>query len=238
MLTLKNYSVSIGDKPILHDIDFSFEEGKTYVIMGPNGSGKSTLALSLAGSPDFTVSNASRAEFLGEDLLALPSEKRAQAGLAVTFQSPPALSGVTVFQLLRVALSGRVSPQDIRTEMLACAEELRIGKELLSRSLNDGFSGGERKKMEMLQMAILKPKLVFFDEIDTGVDVDAINTIIEFLRRHKQKKQTFIFITHQKRLADRVAPDQVLVLKKGKLAKTGGKELIGEIEEEGYEHLL
>lgn len=237
MLTLKNYSVQIGDKPILHDINFSFEEGKTYVIMGPNGSGKSTLALSLAGSPDFTISDESHVQFFDHNLLALPSEQRAQAGLTVTFQSPPALSGVTVFQLLRVALSGRVSPQDIRTEILAYAEELHIGKELLSRSLNDGFSGGERKKMEMLQVAILKPKLVFFDEIDTGVDVDAINTIVEFLRKHKQKDQTFIFITHQKRLADMVAPDQVLILKKGKLVQTGDATLIQTIEEKGYESI-
>jgi Fe-S cluster assembly ATP-binding protein len=234
MLKLTHYSVSVNDKPILKNISLNFEEGKTYVIMGPNGSGKSTLALSLMGSPDFVVNDGGSAEFLGSDLLSLKAQERAQAGLAITFQSPPSLSGVTVFQLLRVALSGKMSPQDIRTQLLEYAKELKIPKELLSRSLNDGFSGGERKKMEMLQIALLKPRLVFFDEIDTGVDVDALRTITTFLKKHKRKDQIFVFITHQKRLADFVSPDTVVILKDGKVVKTGDAELIREIEEGGY----
>lgn len=237
MLTLNNYSISAGDTLILKNISLNFKEGKTYVIMGPNGSGKSTLALSLAGSPNFIARKNSKAIFLGSDLLSLKSEERAQAGLALTFQSPPSLSGVTVFQLLRIALSERVSPQELHTKLLEYAEELKIPKELLSRPLNDGFSGGERKKMEMLQIALLKPRLIFFDEIDTGVDVDALNIIVTFLKNHKEKNQTFVFITHQKRLADFISPDMVVILKKGEVVKMGDASLIEEIEKKGYENI-
>lgn len=237
MLELKNYSVSAQDKPILKHISASFKEGKTYVVMGPNGSGKSTLALSLMGSPDFSVSQESSATLGTKDILSLPPEKRAQAGLFVTFQTPPSLSGVTVFQLLRTALSGHVSANEVREKIVVFAKELAIPKELLSRSLNDGFSGGERKKMEMLQVALLEPKIVFFDEIDTGVDVDALRTIITFIQKHKKATQTFIFITHQKRLADAVSPDTVLILKNGALVKEGNRDLIREIEEEGYQRI-
>lgn len=237
MLTLTHYSVSVKNKKILNDISVNFERGKTYIIMGPNGSGKSTLALSLAGSPDFTVDEKSSVHLDDIDITALSAEKRAKSGLFITLQSPPSLSGVTVFQMLRVALSGIVTPQDIRTEILTYAKELKIPKELLSRSLNDGFSGGERKKMEMLQVALLKPNVVFFDEIDTGVDVDALNTIVKFLHAHKKKEQTFIFITHQKKLADFVSPDTVIILKKGEIVKTGDASLIKEIEEKGYENI-
>lgn len=237
MLSLKRYSVSVDKKPILKDITLSFEEGKSYVVMGPNGSGKSTLALSLAGSPDFSVSTASEVFLDAENLLLLPPEKRSRAGLFVTFQSPPSISGVTAFQLLRTTLSGRMSATELREKILAFAQELAIPKELLSRSLNDGFSGGERKKMEMLQVAVLEPKVVIFDEIDTGVDVDALKTILHFIRTHKNNPQTFIFITHQQRLADAVSPDAVVILKNGEVVRQGDKTLIQEIERAGYGNL-
>ncbi len=237
MLTLKNYSVSIGTKNILKNISLTFETGKTYVIMGPNGSGKSTLALSLMGSNDLAIDLGSEALLENNDLLSMKIEERAKAGLGITLQSPPSLSGVTVFQLLRVALSGEMSPQDIRIKLLQYADELKIPRELLSRSLNDGFSGGERKKMEMLQIALLRPRIVFFDEIDTGVDRDALNTIVTFLKKHKEKDQTFIFITHQKRLTDLIDPEVVAVLKNGQIVRTGDVSVVKEIEEKGYENI-
>lgn len=205
--------------------------------MGPNGSGKSTLALSLAGLENFSVDKDSAVLWNTINLLTLKTEERAELGLFVTLQSPPSLSGVTVFQLLRIALSGKMSPQDIRTKLFAYAEELKIPKELLSRSLNEGFSGGERKKMEMLQVALLSPSLIFFDEIDTGVDIDALNTIVAFLKKHKKKDQTFVFITHQKRLTDCISPDKVIILKNGRIARIGNASLIQKISKEGYEDI-
>lgn len=238
MLTLKNYSVFVGDKTILKDLSLTFEKGKVYVLMGPNGSGKSTLALSLMGISDFTHSPDAQALLEETDLLALTPEERSQAGLFTTFQSPPSLSGVTVFQLLRLALEGKRSPQEVRSELLSYAKALNIPQELLSRSLNEGFSGGERKKIEMLQVAVMKPKVVMFDEIDTGVDIDALRTITEFVKKHKTPDQTYIFITHQKRLAEYVSPNRVVILKNGTVARVGDDSLVKEVEEKGYEHIV
>lgn len=236
MLTLNNYSVSIGNKEILHTLTLRFEKGKTYILMGPNGSGKSTLALSLAGFPGFTVEKSSKVFLSKKNLLSLSPEERSQKGLSITFQSPPPLPGITVFQLLRTALSGRVSAQTVQKMILCFSKDLRISRELLDRSLNDGFSGGERKKMEALQIAVLKPKIVFFDEIDTGVDRDALHDMISFLKKNKNTEQTSVFITHQKRLADLVSPDKVIVLKKGQVSKIGETSLAKTIEEKGYQN--
>lgn len=244
MLQLKNYSISADKKDILKDINFTFEEGKTYAIMGPNGSGKSTLALSVAGAPQFVPSNSSELLFEDKKITSLAPEKRSAAGLFVTMQSPPSLSGVTVFQLLRTVLSqlrqgfagqaGKMSALDVRTKISEIIEKLSISPELLKRSLNDGFSGGERKKFEVLQMAMLEPKLVFFDEIDTGVDVDALKTISTFLKKNKKENQTYIFITHNTRILEYLKPDTVLIMKDGQIVKTGTAELAKEIEENGY----
>jgi Fe-S cluster assembly ATP-binding protein len=203
--------------------------------MGPNGSGKSTLALSLSGANSLRVNPSSQALLDETNLLDLPPEQRAQSGLFVSFQSPPALSGVNVFQLLRTSLGKRISAIDLKSRLERIAGELAIADNFLSRSLNDGFSGGERKKMELLQLAALDPKCVILDEIDTGVDIDALRTITTFLRNWKSETKTLIAITHRASFAQEIDADTVTILKKGRIVESGGKELAERIEKEGYE---
>jgi Fe-S cluster assembly ATP-binding protein len=237
MLTLRNLSVSIGEKSILKKIDYTFEKGKIYAIMGPNGSGKSTLASSVMGHPLYELSDTSDIIFNNESIKDLKPEERAQKGIFLTFQSPLSLSGVTLFQLLRYAMSGKMDPLVLRQTIQAYAKKLHVKEELLSRSLNDGFSGGERKKMEVIQAAIINPEIIFFDEIDTGVDVDALRSIATFLL-DIQKGKTLVFITHYQRILKYLKPDNVLVIKDGELKKVGDSSLVEQIEEKGYESIV
>lgn len=243
MLTLQNVSVSIDGKNILDGISLDFKPGKTYAVMGPNGSGKSTLASAIMGHPDIVYSRASKIlagtkpACRGRNIKALSPDKRAQLGLALSFQTPLALPGVTVFELLRLALEKRLDPITLHQKVRAYAAELRIKDELLRRSLNDGFSGGEKKKLEALQIALLEPRFALFDEIDTGVDVDALRAITGFLKKHLPKDTTKVFITHSAKLLKYVRPDAVIVLKDGSIAKTGGVALVRKIEEEGFDSI-
>ncbi|MFS8158978.1 MAG: Fe-S cluster assembly ATPase SufC [Candidatus Roizmanbacteria bacterium] len=234
MLTIKDLTVSIADKEIIHDFSYVFEKGKTYVVMGPNGSGKSTLASAVMGNPVYSVSDGSEIIFNKKSLVELESYERAQKGIFMTFQSPLALSGVTVFQLLRKALGKEKDVTELYDELVEFGKKLSISPDLLERSLNDGFSGGERKKMELLQAAILKPTCIFFDEIDTGVDVDSLKKIGTFMSGMKSKDSIFIIITHHSRILKYIKPDKVLVLDKGKLVKVGDADLAEEIEKKGY----
>jgi len=236
MLKLKNLTVSIADKTILDSLDFEFEKGKIYAIMGPNGSGKSTLSYAVMGHPAYTVSNESVIELNGEDIKELEANERAKKGIFLSFQSPLALSGVKVYQLLQLALNGKKDPLTIRQEAQKYAKELGISEELLSRPLNEGASGGERKKMEVLQAAVLDKDLLIFDEVDTGVDVDALKSISKFLMNHKENK-TYIIITHYNRILHHLKPDYVLVIREGKIVKVGDHTLAKEIEEHGYESI-
>ncbi len=236
MLQIKNLSVKIGKKTILQNINFNFEKGKIYAIMGPNGSGKSTLAYAIAGHPSYKLEGGSLM-FEGKEIKELSADKRAKLGIFLSFQSPLSLSGVTVFQLLRVALSGKKDPLALKKEIEATAKKLGIKKELLERSLNDGASGGEKKKLEMLQASVLDPKLLIFDEIDTGVDVDALRTIAKFMNENKKGK-TFVVITHYNRILHYLNPDKVLVMMDGRLVKEGSARLAVEIEKKGYENIV
>jgi Fe-S cluster assembly ATP-binding protein len=236
MLTLKNLKVQIEDKKILNGIDFKFEKGKIYAIMGPNGSGKSTLANAIMGHPAYDVSADSKIILNNKDISEMETDERAKAGVFLSFQTPLSLSGVKVYQLLQLALSGIKDPLTIRNEAKKYAFELAINEELLNRSLNEGASGGERKKMEVLQAAVLDKKILIFDEVDTGVDVDSLRYISNFLTSHKKDK-TYLVITHYNRILHYLKPDYVLVLMKGKLVKVGGPELAKQIEEEGYKSI-
>lgn len=241
MLQLKNLHVSIEDKEILKGIDFTFEKGKTYAVMGPNGSGKSTLAYSIMGHPAYELKCPNSNDqiqilFNGQDISEMEPDERAQEGIFLSFQTPLALTGVKVFQLLQLALNGKKDPLQIREEAKKIAQELGIKEELLNRPLNEGASGGERKKMEVLQAAVLEKQLLIFDEVDTGVDVDSLKSISKFLTKHKQDK-TYIVITHYNRILHYLKPDYVLVMKDGKIAKVGGPELATQIEEEGYKSI-
>lgn len=237
MLQFKNTTVSIEGKEILKNIDFTFEGGKIYAIMGPNGSGKSTMAHTIMGHPAYEVSEESQVLFHGEDIKELEANERAEKGIFLSFQTPLALSGVRVYQLLQIALNGKKDPLTIRKQAQEVAKELRISEELLGRSLNEGASGGERKKMEVLQAAVLDKKLLIFDEVDTGVDVDALKSISQFLNNHREGK-TYIVITHYNRILHYLKPDYVLVIANGKIAKVGDHTLAEEIEKNGYENVL
>jgi Fe-S cluster assembly ATP-binding protein len=237
MLAIKNLRVTIGEKEILKDFSYEFEKGKIYAIMGPNGSGKSTLAYTVVGHPGYEVDEKSTLTLNGEDLKEMEADERAAKGVFLSFQSPLMLSGVRVAQLLLLALQGKKDPLTIRREVHSYAKELGIKDELISRSLNDGASGGERKKMEVLQAAVLDKQLLIFDEVDTGVDVDALKSISTFLKKHQGEK-TYIIITHYNRILHYLKPDKVLVVANGELKKVGDHTLAEEIEKNGYESII
>lgn len=237
MLKLQNVTAKIGDKEILKKINFEFEKGKIYAIMGPNGSGKSTMAYTIMGHPGYELGPKSKITFEKEDITELESNERAEKGIFLSFQTPLALSGVRVYQLLQLALQGKKDPLKIREEAKKYANELKISEELLNRSLNEGASGGERKKMEVLQAAVLDKKLLVFDEVDTGVDVDALKSISQFLMKHREDK-TYIVITHYNRILHYLKPDYVLVINKGTIVKVGDHTLAEKIEKEGYESII
>ncbi|MCA9371389.1 Fe-S cluster assembly ATPase SufC [Candidatus Woesebacteria bacterium] len=244
MLKIKNLSISIDGKNILNNINFQFEKGKIYAIMGPNGSGKSTLAYTLMGHPAYEITRNKQKKnkeaagiFLnGQNITELVPNERAEKGMFLSFQTPLALSGVKVYQLLQLALQGKKDPLQIRKEAQQYAKELGISEHLLSRPLNEGASGGERKKMEVLQAAVLDKDVLIFDEVDTGVDVDALKSISHFLKKHKKNK-TYILITHYNRILHHLKPDYVLVMVEGRIVKVGDHSLAQKIEEEGYENI-
>ena len=233
MITLHSLSASIGDKKILKDINYTFEAGKVYAVMGPNGSGKSTLAYALMGHPSYTIDAKSKILFEGEPIQGMKAEERSEKGLFLSFQSPLSLSGVKVYQMLQLALQGKKDPLAIRNEVKKVAQELQINEELLSRSLNEGASGGEKKKMEVLQAAVLDKKFLIFDEVDTGVDIDSLKTIAKFLDKNRKGK-TYVIIAYYNRILRYIKPDKVLIITDGMLKKEGDHTLAEEIEKNGY----
>ncbi len=240
MLSLQNLSVSIEEKEILKNISLQFTLGSTTALLGPNGSGKSTLGNAVLGAPFITLTNGDI--FLdNKSISELSTSERSKQGLFLSFQSPLPLPGVSAMDLFRAALGGKekkYSAKELHALAHQYAEELDLPKEFLKRSLYEGFSGGERKKMEALQIALFQPKVIIFDEIDTGVDVDALKTIAAFLEKHLPKETIRIFITHSHKLLSLIHPDQVVVLKNGSVIKTGNKELADFIEENGFESLV
>lgn len=235
MLSIKNLKVKVEGNVILNKVNFNFEKGKIYALMGPNGSGKSTLALTIMGHPQYQIEEG-EIEMDGKEINNLSADKKAQLGLFLSFQTPIAISGVNVFQLLRVALSGKKDPLQIKQEIEKYASVLKISPELINRSLNDGASGGEKKKLEVLQAAVLDPKFLIFDEVDTGVDVDALKVIAEFIKKNKKDK-TYLLITHYNRILKYLKPDKVLVMISGEIVKVGDYKLAYQIEKKGYEKL-
>ncbi len=235
MLSIRNLSVRAAEKTILNDISHTFKNGKIYAIMGPNGSGKSTLVQTIIGNPLYSVSRNSSILFNKKKLNDLSPDKRARLGIGVTFQSPLSLQGISVFQLLRLAKKN-VDVLTLYAQIEEVAHELKIKKELIDKPLNENASGGERKKLEVLQIAILKPSIVFFDEIDTGVDIDSLRVIYTFLKKIK-KDSTFVFITHHNTLFSSIEPHEVLIMKEGRIVKKGDNRIVQKIEENGYESM-
>ena len=236
MLKINNLKIVVSNKILISNLNLELQKNKVYVLMGPNGSGKSTLALTLMGSPIYKIKSG-KIFFEKKDITNDPAEKRANSGIFLSFQSPLSMSGVSIFSLLRTAVAGKKEPLALREEIERTAKKLNIKEGLLERSLNEGASGGEKKKLELLQAAILNPKLIIFDEIDTGVDVDALKTIAKYMEKNKKGK-TYLIITHYNRILKYIKPDEVLVMIEGKIVKQGDFHLAEEIEKKGYEKFI
>lgn len=235
MLELKNLTVSTEGKTILKNISFSFETGKTYALFGPNGAGKSTLAQAIAGHPHYALSQESEILFQGKPLHTLTPEKRARAGIFLSFQNPLPLPGVSTFDLFRLAFEKEGDPLAVRKRTLAHAETLGLTHDHLTRSMNDGFSGGEKKKLEALQAVMFHPTFLILDEIDSGADVDAVKKIGKLLQKTQSPETTLLIITHSEKLLSILKPDQVIVMNDGCIEKTGGPDMVEEVFAKGFE---
>jgi Fe-S cluster assembly ATP-binding protein len=242
MLEIKNLNVSIEDKLILDNLNLSVNAGEVAAIMGPNGSGKSTLAYVLAGKPAYEVQSG---EILldGEDLLELEPTERALKGVFLAFQYPTEIPGVTAMTFLKAALNAQrrahggadLTTPDFMRRVREAANALKIDQEMLRRPVNVGFSGGEKKRFEVLQMALLAPRLGVLDETDSGLDIDALRVVADGVNALRDpKKRSFLVITHYQRLLDHIKPDVVHVMAKGRIVATGGPELALELERNGY----
>lgn len=248
MLQIKNLKVSVEDKEVLKGVSLEVNPGEIHAIMGPNGSGKSTTAYTLAGHPAYEVLGlrvqGTRVSLEGEDLLDMSPDERAQAGLFLAFQYPVEVPGVKVDKFLRMAHQARFGEESekeyptlisFRKHLLKLAKELEVNPDLLKRGLNEGFSGGEKKRLEILQMAVLEPKYAVLDETDSGLDIDAIKAVAKGIKKIVKKYNTGIMvITHYQRILKYLKPDFVHVFVDGKIKQSGGKELAKELEKSGY----
>jgi len=242
MLKIKNLHAGVDNKKILKGIDLEVKPGEIHAIMGPNGSGKSTLASLIAGKEDFEVTRG-KIIFEGEDLDEVSPEERAHKGIFLSFQYPVEIPGVSVTNFIKTAINetrkAKGMPDMPANEMLKLlkekAEMLEIDRKFLSRSLNEGFSGGEKKRNEIFQMAMLEPRLAVLDETDSGLDIDALRIVANGVNKLRNKDNAVVVITHYQRLLDYIVPDFVHVIHDGKIVKSGTKELALELEEKGYD---
>ncbi|HET9266342.1 MAG TPA: Fe-S cluster assembly ATPase SufC [Vicinamibacterales bacterium] len=241
MLDIKNLQVSAEKNPILKGIDLHVNAGEVHAIMGPNGSGKSTLARALSGHPEYEVTGG-EALFEGRDLLAMDPDERAREGVFMAFQYPVEIAGVNNAYFLKAALNAKRKHQGLpeldAMEFMQLIQEksrlLDIDKSMLTRAVNEGFSGGEKKRNEIFQMALLEPKLAILDETDSGLDIDALKIVAQGVNAMRSPDRAIIVVTHYQRLLDYIVPDFVHVLSAGRIVKSGGKELALELESKGY----
>jgi Fe-S cluster assembly ATP-binding protein len=242
MLKIKNLHASIDGKEILKGFNLEVKAGEVHAIMGPNGSGKSTLASVLAGNEDYEVTEG-EVEFDGQDLLEMAPEERAREGVFLAFQYPVEIPGVTVTNFLKTAVNevrehrglGKLEARDFIKMMKEKKELVEMDVNMANRAVNEGFSGGEKKKNEIFQMAMLEPKLAILDETDSGLDIDALRVVSNGVNKLKTPDNAFVVITHYQRLLDHIVPDYVHVLYDGQIVKSGTKELALELEEKGYD---
>jgi Fe-S cluster assembly ATP-binding protein len=239
-LEIKNLNVSIGDKPILKDFTLSVPKGEVHAIMGPNGTGKSTLAKALAGHPDYTI-HSGEVRLDGIDILAMEPDERARAGLFMAFQYPSEIPGVTIANFVRAALQSRLAEGEeldatgYYKRLYQKMDLLKIDRKFTSRAINEGFSGGEKKRCEILQMAMLEPKYAVLDETDSGLDIDALRVVADGVNSLRGPNLGILLITHYQRLLNYIVPDKVHVLWNGYIVKSGPKELALDLEAKGYD---
>jgi len=241
-MNIKNMHVKIGDKEILKGLDLELQKGKIHVIMGTNGAGKSTLSKAIVGHYDVEVTQG-EIIYKGKNLLEMEPEERALEGVFLSFQNPVEIPGVNNAYFLRNALNAKekhhgqkeTNAAEFLKLMRKHIEQLGMKPDMISRALNDGFSGGEKKRNEILQMEILQPEVIILDEIDSGLDIDALKSVSEGINRMKNGERTFLVITHYSRILDYIHPDYVHILQDGKIVKTGGPELVKILEAEGYQ---
>ena len=238
LLQIENLHASAGDVEILNGVNLTVDRGEIHALMGPNGSGKSTLASVLMGSPVYKV-NEGRILYKGEDITAAPPTERGAAGMFLAFQHPEAIPGVSVVQFLRQALSNRTGVDltvlELRLKVMDAMKELGMDSSFADRYLNEGFSGGERKRNEVLQMAVLLPELAIMDETDSGLDIDALRTVADGVNNLTGPERGFLIITHYQRLLDYITPDHVHIFMDGRVIQTGDAKLAAKLEEEGYD---
>ncbi|HWL63920.1 MAG TPA: Fe-S cluster assembly ATPase SufC [Steroidobacteraceae bacterium] len=245
ILSIQDLHVKVGEREVLRGINLELPAGQVHAIMGPNGSGKSSLSHVLAGKPGYTVTRGS-VNYKGTDLLALPAEERARAGLFLGFQYPVEIPGVNNAYLLRAALNAgrrqRSEPEIDAFDFLTLVKErmalMKMDESFLSRGVNEGFSGGEKKRNEILQMLVLQPQLAVLDETDSGLDIDALKVVATGINSLRSPERAILLVTHYQRLLDHVTPDAVHVLAGGRIVKSGGAELARELEQRGYDWLL
>ena len=238
LLVIDDLHASAGDIDILKGVDLTVNPGETHAIMGPNGSGKSTLANVLFGHPAYTVTGGS-VRYKGEDITTATPDERGRAGMFLGFQYPEEISGVSIINFLRTALSNRTGIDytvlELRLKVVEAMRSLEMDPAFADRYLNEGFSGGERKRNEVLQMAVLQPDLAILDETDSGLDIDALKVVSEGVNRLRNDDRGFVVITHYQRMLDYIEPDFVHVFLDGKIVESGGPELAAKIEDAGYE---
>ncbi|MCZ8343895.1 MAG: Fe-S cluster assembly ATPase SufC [Leptospira sp.] len=241
LLEIKSLHASVGDKPILKGVNLIIQKGEVHAIMGPNGSGKSTLSNVILGHPKYQIQSGDIL-FEGKSILGLPTDERARLGLFLSFQYPTALPGVTIGNFLKSILKAHrgkeVPVKEFKSELKTAMEGLEVPNSFISRYVNDGFSGGEKKRAEILQMSLLKPKLAILDETDSGLDIDALRIVSEGINSNRTNERSILLITHYQRMLNYIIPDFVHVFADGRILETGGKELSLRLEEVGYDWIL
>jgi Fe-S cluster assembly ATP-binding protein len=241
ILEIRDLRVSVEGKPILNGVDLRVGHGEIHAIMGPNGSGKSTLANALMGHPRYEVTGGS-VQFDGEDVLGLSPDERARRGMFLAFQYPTSIPGVTMVNFLRQAMKAvrgeDVPVREFREKLLATMKLLKMDEQFARRYVNEGFSGGEKKRAEVLQMGILEPKLAIMDETDSGLDIDALRTVAEGVNALMRPDLGVVLITHYQRLLNYIKPQFVHILYRGRIVESGGAELALKLEEQGYEPII